>query len=128
MRLTYFNLYYKFGYRQYWYSLSSSTGTLTEIDTFGDAGTITQSSSVTIGNGTHSGQSVYRRDLTFTTSGSYRRGYVVIEIGFGDNHSSKWFSSDATQSEVDSYLSTRGGGYHFKTLSGGAMNYQFTDI
>ena len=45
-----------------------------------------------------------------------------------DIYASKWFSSDATQSEVDTYLSTRGGGYHFKTLSGGAMNYQFTDI
>ena len=122
-------MYYKAGYRQYLYMLQASTSTLTEIESgFGSAGTVTAGSVVTVGSGTHSGQSVYKVDLTFTMPGTYQRGYVTVEIAFGGGYPSKWFSSANTAAELDTWASTNGAAYHFKTLTPSMMKGNYTEI
>ena len=75
-------------------------------------GSITKGSTTSTG-ATHSGQTVYRTALTFTSTGTYLRNYVVTEIMFGAN---RYYSSANTQAQIDA-LSNLGGKYHFKTIS-----------
>jgi hypothetical protein len=132
-RLTYYGTYYQASYRQYLFRMTSSTIQLVEKHAYGSttsfgpgAGNITASSAVLVGNATHSGQSVYRCDLTFETGGAYARGHVVIEISYGGGGKTYWYSSGKTQAQVDSHQQTRGGAYHFKTLADSAMREQYT--
>ena len=60
----------------------------------------------------HSGQDIYKVDLTFTSQSAYYRNYVVAEIMFGAN---KYYSSATSASTVNA--NTNGGKYHFKTIS-----------
>jgi hypothetical protein len=134
-RLTYYGTYYQATYRQYLFRMTASTIQLVEVHAHGtttsfgpNVGGITASSAVLVGNGTHSGQSVYRCDLTYNTGSTYQRGHVVVEIGYGGGGKTYWFGSNNTQAEVDSHQQSYGGGYHFKTLSQGAMRGQYTDL
>ena len=82
--------------------------------TFGpNSPSITKGSVVDTG-ADHSGQNIYKCELTFTSGGAYQRDYVVTEIAYGAN---KYYSSGVSSSAIDGY--TNGGKYHFKTISNG---------
>jgi len=74
---------------------------------------ITKGSSVDTGTD-HSGQNIYKCELTFASGGAYQRDYVVTEISYGAN---RYYSSGVSSSAIDGY--TNGGKYHFKTISVG---------
>ena len=98
---------------------TASAGDNTTYEFGSNAGSITVGSAVLVGNGTHSGQSVYRRDFTMNTGGAYSRVFAVVETHYGSNPRVR--SSSTSSSDADTYFASAGGGYHFKTMSNARM-------
>lgn len=119
-RFRLYTTYYTATYREYLFRMAGSSTSLQEVQFNGTTSnfgpyspTITKGSVVDTGTD-HSGQNIYRCDLTFTSGGAYQRDYVVTEIAYGAN---KYYSSGVSTSAIDGY--TNGGKYHFKTISNG---------
>jgi hypothetical protein len=110
VRIWMLNHYYNHGYKVWDIRHNSSPDVI--IDK-GSTGQVTVSSTV-VGSGTHSGQSVTRVNVTCQNPGTYfdTRWYCGVYFGAPNGV----FSNAKTQSQVDTYLSTRGGGIHFLTL------------
>jgi hypothetical protein len=89
--------------------------TVSNIHGYGAYGSVT-SSQTTVGTGTHSGQNVYRYNLTFNNSGTYTTCKWVVGVmagGGGVGH----IGSNYSQSTADDLFRPNGGGVHFLTLS-----------
>lgn len=105
------NQYYNPGFAK-WYVDGT---TVTNLRAYGATGSVS-SSQTTIGTATHSGQNVYRYNLTFNNPGTYHtsRWFVgVMPGGGGVGH----VGSNYSQTTADDLFRTRGGGVHFLTLS-----------
>ena len=99
--------------------MTAGTAYLNEVPTHYNTGTAWGAApgSITKGNvsdtGTdHSGQNIYKCELTFSSTSAYYRNYVVTEIMFGAN---RYYGSGTAASTIDGY--NNGGKYHFKTIS-----------
>ena len=117
-RFRLYTTYFQGGYREYLFRMVASTCNLEEVTAYGSnnsigqaPGTITKGSVSDTGTD-HSGQNIYKVDLTFASTSAYYRNYVVAEINYGSN---KYYSSGTSSSAIDGY--TNGGKYHFKTIS-----------
>ena len=117
-RFRLYTTYFQGGYREYLFRMVASTCNLEEVTAYGSnnsigaaPGTITKGSVTDTGTD-HSGQNIYKVDLTFSSSSAYYRNYVVAEINYGSN---KYYSSGTSSSTIDGY--DNGGKYHFKTIS-----------
>jgi len=117
-RFRVYGTYFNGSYREYLFRMQSSVAYLQEVELYASnntwgasPGTITKASVVDTGTD-HSGQNIYKCELSFTTGGAYYRNYVVTEINYGAN---TYYSSGTSVSTVDG--STNGGKYHFKTIS-----------
>lgn len=117
-RFRLYTTYFQGGYREYLFRMVASTCNLEEVTAYGSntsigsaPGTITKGSVTDTGTD-HSGQNIYKVDLTFASTSAYYRNYVVVEIGFGSN---KYYSSATSASTLNA--NTNGGKYHFKTIS-----------
>ena len=117
-RFRLYTTYFQAGYREYLFRMVAGTCNLEEVTAYGSntsigsaPGTITKGSVTDTGTD-HSGQNIYKVDLTFASTSAYYRNYVVAEIGFGSN---KYYSSATSASTLNA--NTNGGKYHFKTIS-----------
>ena len=106
--------------------MQGGTAYLNEVTAYGSTtswgaapGTITKGNVSDTGTD-HSGQNIYKCELTFSSSSSYYRNYVVTEINYGAN---KYYGSGTSSSAIDGY--TNGGKYHFKTISLGESRGKF---
>jgi len=115
-----YTTYYSGTYREYLFRMAGSSTSLQEVQYNGTSSSfgvnvpsITKGSSVDTG-ADHSGQNIYKCELTFTSGGAYQRDYVVMEISYGAN---KYYSSATSHNTMDAL--TNGGKYHFKTISVG---------
>ena len=108
--------YYNHGY-QVW---DVYNGSITSIANRGSGGSLTSSSAQLVGSGTHGGQNVYRYDVTVNNPGTYFqvRWYLGLYFGAANGVYSNAYSA----SSMDTYLSTRGSGIHFKGLSAAALS------
>ena len=117
-RFKVYGTYYTGSYREYLFSMTASNAYLNEVTAYSSTtswgsspGSITKGSVVDTGTD-HSGQNIYKCEISFTTGGAYLRNYVVTEIAYGAN---TYFGSGTAVSTVDA--DTAGGKYHFKTIS-----------
>ena len=117
-RFRVYGTYFNGSYREYLFRMQAGSAYLQEVELYASnntwgasPGTITKGSVVDTGSD-HSGQNIYKCELSFTTGGAYYRNYVVVEINYGAN---VYYSSGTSVSTVDG--STNGGKYHFKTIS-----------
>ena len=108
--------YYNHGY-QAW---DVYNGSITSIASRGSGGNLTTSSAILVGSGTHSGQNVYRYDVTVENPGTYFQVRWYLGLYFGAPVGV--FSNAYSTSSMDTYLSTRGGAIHFKGLSAAALS------
>jgi hypothetical protein len=107
--------YYNHGY-QVW---DVNSGGVNSIVSRNSGGNLTMASGVVVGSGTHSGQNVTRYNVTCHNPGTYYSARWYLGLYFGA--SAGIFSNAYTESSMDTYLSTRGSGIHFKTLSAAAV-------
>ena len=126
MKLKVYSTYFNAGYREYMVRAAGSGKVIQEMEmannstSFGAyAPTVTMGAAVDTGTD-HSGQNIYRFDLTLNGSNPYNRDYVVVEILYGAN---RYYSSAVSTSTLDGY--TNGGKYHFKTISNAEGRGQF---
>jgi hypothetical protein len=108
--------YYNHGY-QAW---DVYNGSVTSIASRGSGGSLTTSSAILVGSGTHSGQNVYRYDITVSNPGTYFQVRWYMGIYFGASNGV--YSNAYSASSMDTYLSTRGSGVHFKGLNAAALS------
>ena len=104
-----------------------SGGTITLKHDYGGNTNITSGGQQLVGSGTHSGQNVYKYQITFENGGTYQQvKWFVGHIGGGSNGH---IGNSKTVSEADSWFSTRGGGIHLPNLAHESMQgspfYQF---
>ena len=107
--------YYNHGY-QVW---DVYNGSITSIASRGSGGNLTQSSTL-VGSGTHSGQNVTRYNVTVHNPGTYFQVRWYLGLYFGASNGV--YSNAYTESSMDTYLSTRGSGIHFRGLSAAALS------
>ena len=107
--------YYNHGY-QVW---DVYNGSITSIASRGSGGNLTQSST-TVGSGTHSGQNVTRYNITVENPGTYFQVRWYLGLYFGATMGV--YSNAYSESSMDTYLSTRGSGIHFKGLNAAALS------
>lgn len=109
------NTYYNPGFAK-WYVDGT---TVTNIHAYGSTGSVT-SAQTTVGTATHSGQNVYRYNITFNNPGTYHgsRWYVGVMAGGG---SVGHISSTYNTTQADNWYKVNGGGIHFLTLSDASM-------
>lgn len=62
----------------------------------------------------HSGQQVQKQNIGFETAGPYFQSYMLIKIRQGGG--SRSYFSNSTASNVDTYFTTGGPGFHFRTI------------
>ena len=63
----------------------------------------------------HSGQQVQKQNIGFETAGPYFQGYMLIKIRQGGG--GRAYFSNSTVSNVDTFFSTGGPGFHFRTIA-----------
>ena len=107
--------YYNHGY-QAW---DVYNGSITSIASRGSGGSIS-STSTSLTSGAHSGQTVTRHNVTVNNPGTYFQVRWYLGLYFGS--SVGVFSNAYSESSMDTYLSTRGSGIHFKGLSAAALS------
>ena len=107
--------YYNHGY-QVW---DVNSGGVTSIASRGAGGNLTMASAVLVGSGTHSGQNVYRYNVTVHNPGTYFQVRWYLGLYFGA--AAGVYSNAYSESSMDTYLSTRGSAIHFKGLSAAAL-------
>jgi len=117
-RFRLYTTYFNGGYREYLFRMVAGTAYLNEVTAYSNntswgaaPGSITKGNVSDTGTD-HSGQNIYKCELTFNSTSAYYRNYVVTEVNYGAN---KYYSSGTSASAVDGY--TNGGKYHFKTIS-----------
>jgi hypothetical protein len=114
-----YGTYYSGGYREYVGQVAYSTASFTEVHNNSSSSFIGGGGghTITMGNAiqvtAHAGQPRYKRDFTLTTSNTYQRCYVVVEVAYGGN---RYYSSATSTATMDANGSS-GGSYHFKTMS-----------
>ena len=67
-----------------------------------------------VGNGTYSGQSVYKQNLSYFTGGQYHYTYALFKIF--DCGTSRIYFSNSTVGNADSNAASNGAAFHFKTI------------
>ena len=105
------NTYYNPGFAK-WYVDGT---TVTNLRAYGSTGSVT-SSQTTVGTATHSGQNVYRYNITFSNPGTYHTSQWLVGVmpgGGGVGH----IGSNYTQSTADDLFRPNGGGLHMLTMS-----------
>jgi len=102
--------YYNHGY-QVW---DVYNGSITSVASRGSGGNLSQTST-TVGSGTHSGQNVTRYNVTVENPGTYFQVRWYVGLYFGATMGV--YSSQYSESSMDTYLSTRGSGLHLKGLA-----------
>ena len=104
------NEYYAPGYAL-WY-IADTTATL--VNGYGSYGSLSITQTMT-GSGTHGGQNVYRYNVTVNNPGTYHqtRWYMAWMGGGTNGH----YSNAYSQSTMDTFFNSNGGGVHFFTLT-----------
>lgn len=69
----------------------------------------------TVSTNGHSGQPVKKVNIGFETAGPYFQSYMLIKIRQGGG--GRVYFSNSTVSNVDSFFSTGGPGFHFRTIT-----------
>ena len=117
-RFRLYTTYFNGGYREYLFRMTASSAYLNEVTAYSNntswgaaPGSITKASVVDTGTD-HSGQNIYKCELTFNSTSAYYRNYVVTEVNYGAN---RYYGSGTSASTIDGY--NNGGKYHFKTIS-----------
>lgn len=96
-----------------------SGGNITLKHDYGGNTSISSGGQQLVGSGTHSGQNVYKYQITFSNGGTYQQvKWFVGHIGGGSNGH---IGNSKSIAEADSWFQTRGGGIHFPNLAHESM-------
>lgn len=110
------NTYYNPGFAK-WYVDGT---TVTQLRAYGATGSVS-SSQTTVGTATHSGQNVYRYNLTFNNPGTYQGSRWLVGVMAGGGTQGH-LSSVYSQTQADNFYKVSGGGVHFLNLSAAQMS------
>ena len=111
------NSYYRGGFRK-WHVQNNA---VTLMEEYGSDLPSLSISYTQVGSGTHSGQSVWRNSLNFTTGGSYMSTLWFVGTAAGGGGGSNHYFASNTVSEVSTWASTNGACWHFHNLGYDAM-------